>query len=69
MRGCCDTGVCMTHLAEGKADYSTLKDGDISTCVPNFGEQEWVISFGNVLLDKYGEREEWESLLDRWNPW
>ena len=55
MRGCCDTGICATHLAEGKADFSTLWDGTVSMKVPNFDEQKVVIAFAKAVLDKHYE--------------
>lgn len=51
MRGCCDTGRCMTHLAEGKVDASTLRLPGVTMMVPNYAGQELVIAFFNAMIE------------------
>lgn len=50
MRGCCDTGPCMTHLAERGADYSTLLSRGVIVCVPNYAAQELVGAFSRAVI-------------------
>jgi hypothetical protein len=56
-RRCCDTGLCMTHLAEKGVSASTLRLPGVTMMVPNYGKQELVIAFTKAIFNWMREQQ------------